>query len=328
MRENRRNPKARKLNNKRRRGPKRRRQGNNKLVLFLLALLFIAVVYLAFSKLYKRSHKPSTDETIQEENLSLDEKYQKVENILSNYKTDLTNRIDNYIENNELSKENINLMYFNPSKDRYYAYDPGKNIAMNNHNIFIASMLVEDLKKENKIDDNMTIDTEKYKDKNDKEFVGEKISLYEALARAIKNGRNSDIQAAVDNINKTIGEDWKTLANKKYGLKISKKNEMEIGDIKKILNLLISKDQETDSYLYPRTLNIMLESARSRKGLESLTKQEFIGVESIVKYNFILENGIILADDGYVYMIQGKYSDSNILNQLRTILIDWHNEYK
>ena len=103
---------------------------------------------------------------------------------------------------------------------------------------------------------------------------------------------------------------------------------MEIGDIKKILNLLISKDQETDSYLYPRTLNIMLESARSRKGLESLTKQEFIGVESIVKYNFILENGIILADDGYVYMIQGKYSDSNILNKLRTILIDWHNEYK
>ncbi|WP_311488270.1 hypothetical protein [uncultured Helcococcus sp.] len=328
MRENRRNPKARKVNNRRRRPPRRRRQGTNKFVLILLALLFIVVVYFAFSKLYKRAHKPSEAETIQEENLSLDEKYQKLENILSNYKTDLTNRIDNYIENNKLTKENINVMYFNPSKDRYYVYEADKDIAMNNHNIFIASMLVEDLKKENKIDDNMTINTEEYKDKNDKDFVGEKISLYEAISRAIKNGKNTDIQAVIDSLNKTISEDWKTLANKRYGIKISEKNEMNVDDIKKTLTLLISKDKENDSYLYPRTLNIMLENARSKKGLESLTKQEFIGVESIVKYNFILENGIILDDEGYIYMIQGKYSDSNILNQLRTILIDWHNEYK
>lgn len=328
MREDRRNRKSRKVNNRRRRPPRRRRQGTNKFVLILLALLFIVVVYFAFSKLYKRAHKPSEVETIQEENLSLDEKYQKVENILSNYKTDLTNRIDNYIENNKLTKENINVMYFNPSKDRYYVYEADKDIAMNNHNIFIASMLVEDLKKENKIDDNMTINTEEYKDKNDKDFVGEKISLYEAISRSIKNGKNADIRAVVDKINKTTSEDWKTLANKRYGIKISEKNEMKLDDIKKILTLLISKDQETDSYLYPRTLNIMLENARSKKGLEGLTKQEFIGVESIVKYNFILENGIILDDEGYVYMIQGKYSDSNILNQLRTILIDWHNEYK
>lgn len=328
MREDRRNQKARKVNNRRRRPPRIRRQGTNKFVLILLALLFIVVVYFAFSKLYKRAHKPSEAETIQEENLSLDEKYQKVENILSNYKTDLSNRIDNYIENNKLTKENINVMYFNPSKDRYYVYEADKDIAMNNHNIFIASMLIEDLKKENKIDDNMTIDTEKYKDKNDKDFIGEKISLYEAVSIAISEGKNTYIQAVLDSLNKTINEDWKSLANKKYGLKISEKNEMKVEDIKIILTKLTSKDQETDAYVYPRTLNIMLENARSKRGLESLSKQEFIGVESIVKYAFTLESGVVLADDGYVYLIQGKYSDSNILNQLRTILIDWHNEYK
>lgn len=328
MREDRRNKKSRKVNNRRRRPPRIRRQGTNKFVLILLALLFIVVVYFAFSKLYKRAHKPSEAETIQEENLSLDEKYQKVENILSNYKTDLSNRIDNYIENNKLTKENINVMYFNPSKDRYYVYEADKDIAMNNHNIFIASMLIEDLKKENKIDDNMTIDTEKYKDKNDKDFIGEKISLYEAVSIAISEGKNTYIQAVLDSLNKTINEDWKSLANKKYGLKISEKNEMKVEDIKIILTKLTSKDQETDAYVYPRTLNIMLENARSKRGLESLSKQEFIGVESIVKYAFTLESGVVLADDGYVYLIQGKYSDSNILNQLRTILIDWHNEYK
>ena len=328
MRENRRNRKLKKVNRRRSLRSRIRKKKNNKLVLFFLVLIFLLVVYFAYSRLHKLQNKPSTQETNGEENLSLDEKYQKVENILSNYKTDLSNRIDNYIENNGLSKENINIMYFNPKKDKYFAYNPDNEIAMNNHNMFIASMLIEDLKKENKIDDNMTIDTEKYKDKNAKDFTGEKISLYEAVSRAISEGKNTYIQAVLDSLNKTINEDWKSLANKKYGLKISEKNEMKVEDIKIILTKLTSKDQETDAYVYPRTLNIMLENARSKRGLESLSKQEFIGVESIVKYAFTLESGVVLAGDGYVYLIQGKYSDSNILNQLRTILIDWHNEYK
>lgn len=329
MRENRNNRKLRKVNNKRRRCHRRKKQGNNKFLLFLLVLISLPVVYLAFSRLYKLANKPSVTETSkEEEKLSLDEKYQKVENILSNYKTDLTNRIDNYIENNKLSKENINIMYFSPSKDRYYVYNSDKDVAMNNHNMFIASMLIEDLKKESKIDDNMTIDTEKYKNKNDKDFVGEKISLYEALSRTIKEGKSGDIQSVLDSLNKAINEDWKTYANKKYGLNISKKNEMKVEDVKKALVMLTSKDKDTNAYLYPRTLNIMFENARSKKGLEALSKQEFIGVESTVKYAFTLENGLILAKDEYVYMIQSKYSDSNILNQLRTIMIDWHNEYK
>ena len=328
MRENRRNRKLKKVNRRRSPRSRIRKKRNNKLVLFFLVLIFLLVVYFAYSRLHKLQNKPSTQETNGEENLSLDEKYQKVENILSNYKTDLSNRIDNYIENNGLSKENINIIYFNPKKDRYFAYNPDNEIAMNNHNMFIASMLIEDLKKENKIDDNMTIDTEKYKDKNAKDFIGEKISLYEAVSRAISEGKNTYIQAVLDSLNKTINEDWKSLANKKYGLKISEKNEMKVEDIKTILTRLTSKDQEMDAYVYPRTLNIMLENARSKRGLESLSKQEFIGVESIVKYAFTLESGVVLADDGYVYLIQGKYSDSNILNQLRTILIDWHNEYK
>lgn len=60
----------------------------------------------------------------------------------------------------------------------------------------------------------------------------------------------------------------------------------------------------------------------SQRGLYIMNTEEFIGVESVVRYNYSLESGFVLGDDGFSYLIYTNYSDANILNNLRRILVD------
>lgn len=303
-----------------------------------LILLLILALYIIMRPLFSSSEsRGSGEETNDESEISLktEDKIAQIDEILSNAQNDLTESLDSYIRGSGLEKEKIKIGYAKLGEEDIFEYGSNKDINHQFYNYYLVSMLIEDLARMKKIDLNQSVEIdvegsnniEENQDvENDEINQSRHISLSELLKKIINQPSDENIAALEPIIDEHMNGNWKYYANNIYGLDINRDNEMTLEDTIKSLQILVSKNN--DQYVYRHTISAMMESANQRNSLFSTTQQNFVGVEGTVQYNYTIENAFILSDDDLVYVIQTDYSEASILNQLRSILINWHNAYK
>ncbi|MFM1515100.1 hypothetical protein [Helcococcus ovis] len=311
-----------------------------KLVIFGFVLLFfIIILLLIFTKIFSlignltsKSAIKNSNNQIKDKNLiSNDSKLKnenskvlikKIEDIMKNSENVLKTEIKSFIDNQKLKKQNINIGYLNlKDKDKKIIKISETNlIPMNNNNVFIISMIAEDLFKEKKLDYSMNIDISKFVEKDEKTII----TLQQLISDMIIKGGNWRINLVLEKL-KTNVNDWKTYANKKYKILINKENEMKIEDIFKILNLVLSK--KNNEFIYPYTYNNLSNSAEHYDSIYKIYLNNFMGFVGSYEYAYNLELGFILGEKPFMFLIQTDYSDSGIPSAIREILFNWNQKY-
>lgn len=289
--------------------------------LFLLLIIFLLVI-ISVVYIYKKFIKSNTEERInqaQDLNTSKIEENSYRDSIKNKTIEDLDKLIKKYIKDNNLDINKINLLFNIPNKNINYVLREKDNILMRNNNTFIISMLVEDLYNQGLLDLSERIELVK-EDSNTKISV----TLGNLLKEIIISPDEDKLETLTNKLELAINTDWKTYANNLYNINIDNENYMTYKDLNIILQKLISKDE--NKYLYNNTINLMLESANNKKYLQNYLKNNYLGMQSEISYNYIIENAIVLDRDDYVYSIFGEYSDSSILDGLREIILEFSKE--
>lgn len=268
-----------------------------------------------------------------------DEKFESINEILSNKNNDLKKRIDEYLVSNGLSEENVNMMFYSVENKNYFTFGTQEKIPMKSYNYFIISMLATDLEKEQILDLNTIINIDEFIAKEEtededseteeidqEEKESNNITLRQVLRNMILEKSEESISAATRAIENASGKNWIALANEKYRLSIDEENQMTKDDIAKILRRLLSKVDNT--YAYQDVISTLIENAESRDEFFSLNNTHFIGVEGRSIYQYSIENGFSIGKNNIIYSIQTNYSDKNVMNNLRNIIFEWFEDYK
>lgn len=312
--------------------------------LFFLILAFFCIIF-GFAKLieYFRNKEKITVETIQENIKEKDidlsavekntiEKINKVRKILENKEESLYSQIDSYLKVNNLDKNEINIAYSSNTTNSFennrrnidIRYIKDQRIPMSNSNVFIISMIAEDLERKGTLDLNTVVDLgEKNIDIEDDNY--QKLSLSDLINQMIQDPETWRIKLVLEYVEKSAKSDWKTFANKYYGLSINTQNEMLVDDVIKILNSLIKK--EDGKFIYDKTMGYLVKSAEKNRDIYYIEMSNFMAFTGLYEYEFTIELGIIMGEKPYIYLIQTNYSDKTINSDLRKLIYDWHISY-
>lgn len=316
---------------------KSRRSENKKKRLFYIVaiILMIVAIYIISSNLFSRANTNDSENIDQNnqttEALKTEERMKKIQTTLAGANDDLISRLDEYISSASIKGETVQVAYYNMKEDKLVKYNQGSAIPMRNYNFFLLSMLAEDLDREGKLDLNKSIDLSNYQDEEAQEISDETDnevqikSLANTLEMLMLSPSDQNYQAVLDVINPIVNNNWIEYANSKYGLNITENNEMTIDDIVKSMRLLLAKDENL--YIYRHTISNMMDSAQSKDSLFTINNKYFIGVSGTVQYAYTIENAFILGDEQYLYTIYSQSSEISVLNNLRQIIIDWHEDY-
>lgn len=317
---------------------------------FVLPLLVVGIVILTilllnlFTTSVNRTSNPSgesqeSSEVSTTDTMKTEEKFEKINAMISNKNSDFQTRIEEYLVSNGLDKDNINLTFYSVEDRNYYTYGVQEKIPMRKYNYFIIGMLATDLAREEVLDLNEMIEIEKASDNkeaNNEETLDEtqneqantstKLQLRQALQIMIQEKSDEETQAVINTIEEKTQKKWIDLANEKYVLNIDEENQMTKDDIAKILRRLLHKVDNT--YIYQDVIANMIQNAENRDEFFSLNNNYFIGVEGRSIYQYSIENGFVLGKNNFIYSIQTNYSDKNIVNNLRKIIFEWFEDYR
>lgn len=322
--------------NRRRRSRKRRRarrkrnelQLNTKIIILFATIISIVLIYISINliKSISANRNYSKDKKIQEtknENIvetsiedSVENTNKSIQNIIDNKLMPsqvIKKNIEEFIDSNKIIKDKVNVVY--ASKDDIYIKDENMRIPMRNYNIYIISMILEDLKEQGKIDLNKSVDLS--------EFYEEKVEdkpLSLLVKEMIIKPEEEGVLALTQEVKNIVNMEWKTYANGRFSINIDDKNIMNIKDISKMLQLLITK--EKDEYKYKDTLSYMKDATKIRSDLNNAREKEFIGMEGAVIYEYSIESGYVLKEKPYIYLIYAQYSDRFVLEEIRNIIIN------
>lgn len=322
--------------NRRRRSRKRRRarrkrnglQLNTKIIILFATIISIILIYISINliKSIIANRNYSKDNKIQEtknENIvetsiedSAENTNKSIQNIIDNKLMPsqvIKKNIEEFIDSNKIIKDKVNVVY--ASKDDIYIKDENMRIPMRNYNIYIISMILEDLKEQDKIDLNKSVDLS--------EFYEEKVEdkpLSLLVKDMIIKPEEEGVLALTQEVKNIVNMEWKTYANGRFSINIDDENTMNIKDISKMLQLLITK--EKDEYKYKDTLSYMKDATKIRSDLNNAREKEFIGMEGAVIYEYSIESGYVLKEKPYIYLIYAQYSDIFVLEEIRNIIIN------
>ena len=322
--------------NRRRRSQKRRRarikrnglQLNTKIIILFATIISIVLIYISINllKSISANRNDSRDNKIQEtknENIietsvedSIENTNKSIQNIIDNKLMPsqvIKKNIEEFIDLNKVQKDKVNVIY--ASKDDVYIRDENMRIPMRNYNIYIISMILEDLKEQGKIDLNKSVDlNEFYEEKVEDKPLG--LLVKEMIIKPEEEG----VLALTQEVKNIVNMEWKTYANGRFSINIDDENTMHIKDISKMLQLLITKDKA--GYKYKNTLSYMKDATKIRSDLNNARETEFIGIEGAVIYEYSIESGYVMKEKPYIYLIYAQYSDLSVLEEIRNIIIN------
>lgn len=287
---------------------------NNRNLIYLVIttfIIFILLIVIYFSR-NSKDEKPIVKEMNTQEKISI------INKTLSKKMENLHLRIKDYISKNKLDSSKISVIY-GKINDNPYNFDE-RLVPMRNYNLFILSMLLDDLSNNGQINLDDKISLEKI----ETEEKLKEISLYELIKQIITDMDYNYLPALENYIEIHLRGDWRNYANKLYGIKINSKNEMSNQDIHTILEKLLTKTQS--KYLYKNTLSFMMESAKNNNSLNALNQRYFIASQTASSYNYSIDIGTVIGEDFY-YNIYSGYSDLSIINDIRNIIFDWYDSY-
>ena len=219
--------------------------------------------------------------------------------------------IESFIDVNKLQNDKINVLY--SSGDDIYIKDENKRVPMRNYNLYIISMILEDLENQGKINLNKSVDLS--------EFYEEKVEnkpLSVLVKEMIIMPDDQGVKALTNEVKNIVNMEWKEYANGRFSINIDDENTMSIKDISTMLNLLISK--ENDEFKYKDTISYMKEATKIRSDLTTTKEVDFIGMEGAVLYEYSIESGYVLKEKPYIYFIYAQYSDNSVLVEIRNII--------
>lgn len=219
--------------------------------------------------------------------------------------------IESFIHVNKLEKDKINVLY--NSSDDIYIKDEKTRVPMRNYNLYIISMILEDLEDKGTIDLNKSVDLSKF---YEEEVKNKPLSVL--VKDMIIKPDDKGVKALTNEVKNIVHMEWKKYANKRFSINIDDDNTMSIKDISTMLNLLISK--EDNKYKYKDTINYMKEATKIRSDLNEAKETDFIGMEGAVIYEYSIESGYVLKEKPYIYFIYAQYSDISVLNEIRNII--------
>lgn len=324
---NRTRPSKRQRRNRRK---KNRLQLNTKIIILFTFIISAILIYISINLLKSilSGNNNSTGDTINEtkvekieENMTDYDKLFGIENtnrIIQNIidsevipSQTIKQNIESFIDINKLQNDKINVLY--SSEDDIYIKDENARVPMRNYNLYIISMILEDLENQGRLDLNRSVDLSKfYEEKVENKPLS--ILIKEMIARPDDEG----VEALTNEVKKIVNMEWKQYANDRFSINIDKDNTMHMKDISTMLNLLISK--ENGEYRYKDTISYMKEATKIRDDLNTAKETDFIGIEGAVIYEYSIESGYVIKEKPYIYFIYAQYSDRSILDEIRNII--------
>lgn len=313
----------------RRRKRNKKRLNNSTIIIliigFLIALLLLYAIFNLTKKLFSDEFNVvETIEKVDETNLdskdklstnSIENTNEIIQSIIEDKKipSDIIKRnVDSFIDVNNLDSEKINIIY--TSKDDTYIKDKNIRVPMRDYNLFIISMIFEELEDKGQVDLNKIVDLNKYYD----EKVEDKpisVLIKDMIIRPDEEG----VLALTETIKEIKNIEWKKFANARYSIDISDDNTMTLEDVSKLLQLLISK--ENGEFKYKDTISYMKEATKLRSDIDLVNETEFIGIEGAILYEYSIESAFVLGENPYIYVIYAQYSDVSVLEEIRNIII-------
>ena len=289
-------------------------------------------------------------------------KIEKIKTFLKNKDEKLNTSIQEYLTNNKLDKNKINIVYSKINdensqesgkvieNEKDFVFSEKDKLPLNNANIFIIYMIAADMEREGKLDLNTIVEInnnsskadlenkDKSKEETNTETENEKIeepesekeqsksmTLFDLLNDMIKKPETWKVKLVLEYIEKASRSDWKTYANKFYKLSINTQNEMPIREIIDIFKLAFKKDD--GQFRYRRTVDSLIRSSQANKDLYYVETKNFMGFIGVYEFSYTMEMAYVMGEKPYVYLIQTDYSDKSINTELRNMINDWHKLY-
>ena len=289
-------------------------------------------------------------------------KIEKIKTFLKNKDEKLNTSIQEYLTNNKLDKNKINIVYSKINdensqesgkvieNEKDFVFSEKDKLPLNNANIFIIYMIAEDMEREGKLDLNTIVEInnnsskadlenkDKSKEETNTETGNEKIeesesekeqsksmTLFDLLNDMIKKPETWKVKLVLEYIEKASRSDWKTYANKFYKLSINTQNEMPVKEIIDIFKLAFKKDD--GQFRYRRTVDSLIRSSQANKDLYYIETKNFMGFIGVYEFSYTMEIAYVMGEKPYVYLLQTDYSDKSINTELRNMINDWHKLY-
>lgn len=346
--------------------------------LVILLFSFVIILFLLILGIYKAvSHFSNNKENIETIDESMKEskkevtteyksgetakKIEKIKSFLKNKNEKLRQNIDDFLSKYKLEKDKINVAYSKIAKNNSdeivdnnddFVYSSKEKLPLSNSNIFIISMIAEDMERKGNLDLNQivevkkpspeAVETDKEKNSDTPDSNSTKTNTEQTFSKNLdSNSQTMTLAALIDDmintpetwkiklvleyVEKASNADWKTYANKFYELTINTKNEMPLKEIINIYKLAFEKDN--GHYRYRKTVDSLVKSAQKNKDLYFIESNNFMGYIGVYEYSYTMEIAYIMGEKPYVYFIQTDYSDKSISTELRNIINNWHKLY-
>ncbi|MCT1795980.1 hypothetical protein [Helcococcus kunzii] len=336
------------------------------LLFSLVIVLFLLIfgIYKAVSHFTDKNTK-KTEETFEESKKEFSSEYkagetskkiEEIKSFLKNKDENFRKDIDTYLSKYNLDKNKINLVYSKITDDKEdsskiieeekdFIYSSKEKLPLNNANIFIISMIAEDMERKGNLDLNTIVDLKEKKETSEEtksesekktEITSEPettsenipsktITLMDLIDDMIIKPETWKIKLVLEYVEKAARADWKTYANKFYNLSINTQNEMPLKEIIDVYKLAFKKDN--GQFRYRRTVDSLVKSSQANKDLYYIETNNFMGFIGVYEYAYTMEIAYIMGEKPYVYFIQTDYSDKSISTELRNIINNWHKIY-
>lgn len=329
-RNNRRRPSQRQRRSRRNRRKRDGLQLNTKIIILFTFIISVILIYISLNllKSIMSSNNNSTNNTINETKVeNVEETMVEYDNLLGIENTNriiqniidsevvpsktIKQNVESFIDVNKLQNDKINVLY--SSEDDIYIKDENTRVPMRNYNLYIISMILEDLENQGRLDLNRSVDLSK--------FYEEKVEnkpLSVLVKDMISKPDDEGVKALTSEVQNIVNMEWKPYVNGRFSINIDEDNTMSMKDISTMLNLLISK--ENGEYRYKDTISYMKEATKIRDDLNTAKETDFIGIEGAVIYEYSIESGYVIKEKPYIYFIYAQYSDRSILDEIRNII--------
>lgn len=288
-------------NRKRNRRRKKTRNYKKQRVILSIIIIILIIAILILRHISNKNNQETQNKITnaeivnEDKNNDLIKKIDELKKLYNNKKADLVKRVDEYLNTNNLSKNNIAIVYKSIEKDDEFYLNKDMNIPLRNMKDFIIFMILEDLSRQSNIDL--------------PDFSLEK----------------EDINRFIKIIEENQSKKWYEVANNFYQVNISDKNIIKSSDFTKLLLNLVKKDN--NNYIYQNTINFIIKLANDTEHLSFMNSRNFLGYMGHSEYKYNCEFGIIFGQNSYIYIIYTPYSEVKSRIDLRHIINNWVKDY-
>lgn len=270
-------------------------------------------------------------------------------------KANLIERINAFIAEEELSKEDFNIAYLNLDNNERVELNGEEMLDMGRTSDFILAILAYDLAEEGKLDLDAPIVLEnqdnemtqggnqEQEDQNqvnpDQPGQVETHSLRYFIADMLQNANDQARSQLVSEVESAASKYWYDAANAKYNIDLTYTNKIKADSVLGMLARLFEREKsdlderinqnepEKQTYKYQELMSFMrMNRAGASISAEMIAKGNF-GQLASTSYTSTIRLGYVLANYDYVFYISGPSDQADKLEGLFKQLNEWHQYY-